>query len=162
MKLPPGRLFRRRTPQLASPYFRPEFTQAVAAARSTPNVAVMASAGEPVGFLPFGRTKWNTGIPVGSRLSDFHGVIAPVNVACDPLELVRCSGLSSWRFDHLVATHTAFKRHAWQMAESPYVDLAQGYDVYRETLKKRMRFGTAPQTECRSSARSGPCDLSRT
>ncbi len=128
----------RRTPQLASPYFRPEFTQAVAAVRDTPNVAVMESAGEPIGFLPFGRTKWNTGIPVGSRLSDFHGVIAPANVTCDPLELVRCSGLSSWRFDHLVATHTAFRRHAWQMAESPYVDLAQGYDAYRETLKNRM------------------------
>ncbi len=127
-----------RTPQLASPYFRPEFTQAVAAARGTPNVAVMTVAGEPVGFLPFGRTKWNTGIPVGSRLSDFHGVIAPCDTTYDLLEIVRGCGLSSWRFDHLVSTHAEFKRHAWQMAESPYVDLSQGYDAYSATLKKRM------------------------
>ena len=51
---------------VASPYFRPEFTQAVACVRNDVEVAVMEEDGEPVGFFPYQRRGRNVATPVGS------------------------------------------------------------------------------------------------
>jgi CelD/BcsL family acetyltransferase involved in cellulose biosynthesis len=53
------------TPLYESPYFRPEFAQAVAAVRSDVEVAVLRDAEKNVGFFPFQRGKLNLGKPVG-------------------------------------------------------------------------------------------------
>ena len=50
---------------LDSPYFRPEFTQAVAAVRGDVEVGVLEEGGEPVGFFPFQRGRGNVARPVG-------------------------------------------------------------------------------------------------
>ncbi len=42
-------------PDLASPYFAPEFTQAVAAVRDDVEVAVVEERGQIVAFFPFHR-----------------------------------------------------------------------------------------------------------
>src|SRR5437764_897123 len=95
-------------PLLASPYFRPEFTQAVSAVRDDVEVAVLTDGVRPVGFLPFHRSRWKVGYPVGLRLSDFHGLIAPATIECDPLELLRACHLNAWHFDHLVSASRTF------------------------------------------------------
>ncbi len=128
----------RANPQLASPYFRPEFTQCVAAVRPTAEVAVMTAAGETVGFLPFGRTSRTTGLPVGSLLSDFHGVIACRSADYEPAELVRACGLTSWRYDHLVTSDPQFKRYTRRHADSPYADLSLGFAAYVAALSPRV------------------------
>ena len=120
----------RDNPMFASAYFRPEFTQAVASVRDDVEVAVLSEAGLPVGFFPYQRMGWGAGRPVGGRLSDYHGVIATANVACDPIELLRACGLSSWQFDHLVPTQESFARFAWSSADSPYIDLSSGFESY--------------------------------
>ena len=56
-----------------SPYFRPEFSQAVAAVRSDAEVAVLTENGRTVGFFPFQRGPLNLGKPIGGKLSDYHG-----------------------------------------------------------------------------------------
>jgi CelD/BcsL family acetyltransferase involved in cellulose biosynthesis len=127
----------RANPRFASPYFRPEFTQVVASVRPGIEVAMISQGGEPIGFLPFGRTAWNTGIPVAARLCDFQGVVVRPNVSYDPLELVRACDLSSWRYTHLVTAQPKFIQHCWKLAESPYADLSQGFDVYQSTLSAR-------------------------
>ena len=40
-------------PQLDNPFFRPEFTQAVAAVRDDVEVAVLEIQQQPVGFFPY-------------------------------------------------------------------------------------------------------------
>ena len=124
----------RGSPMLSSPYFRPEFTQAVAAVRDDVEVAVLEDSGRPIGFFPFQRTPWNAGRPIAGRLSDYHALIAAEEVECDPVTLVRACGLSSWHFDHLVEIHKSFEPFAWSSAESPYIDLSDGFDAY---LKQR-------------------------
>ena len=69
--------------ELASPYFRPEFTQAVASVRGDVEVAVLEDHGEIVGFFPYQRGRGGVARPVGGRLSDFQGVVARKGVALD-------------------------------------------------------------------------------
>src|SRR5687768_15385075 len=58
------RALQRENPGLQSPYFRPEFTQAVARVRDDVEVAVFEDQGKAVGFLPFQRCQLNMGKPV--------------------------------------------------------------------------------------------------
>src|SRR5436190_15608567 len=68
---------------LQSPYFRPEFTQAVARVRSDVEVAVFQAHDQVVGFLPFQRGPLNMGKPVGGKLCDFHGCIGATDFLFD-------------------------------------------------------------------------------
>jgi len=118
-----------------SPYFRPEFTLAVAAVRDDVEVAVLEERGAPVGFFPFQRSRRKRGQPVGGRLSDFHGVIAAPSLEFTAAELLRGCGLGTWDFDHLVMPQTAFAPHVRRVEASPFLDLSQGVDVYQEQRK---------------------------
>src|SRR5262245_27366621 len=84
-----------------SPYFRPEFAQAVATVRDDAEVAVLASEGETVGFFPFQRGTLNLGKPIGGKLSDYHGPLVREGAQFDPLAMVRACRLAAWDFDHL-------------------------------------------------------------
>ena len=56
--------------RFASPYFTPEFTQAVGSVRRDVEVAVLEESGEVVGFFPFQRGLLGFAKPVGGQLSD--------------------------------------------------------------------------------------------
>src|SRR5262245_59819884 len=130
----------RSEPSLDSPYFRPEFTQAVAAVRNDVEVAVLDESGRPVGFLPFQRSSWNSGRPVGGALSDFQGLIARAGINCDPLRLLRACGLFTWHFSHLVAGQTWLAPFVWKEVDSPYIDLSDGIDDYLASRVSGCRF----------------------
>jgi CelD/BcsL family acetyltransferase involved in cellulose biosynthesis len=121
----------RATPALDSPYFRPEFTAAVAAVRRDVEVAVLERDGAPLGFLPFQRARWNVGFPVGVKVSDFHGVVAAPGLEWDARELIRGCGLATWQFDHLLAEQKAFEPHHYRPERSPYLDLSRGFEAWR-------------------------------
>ena len=116
----------RRDPALASPYFRPEFTRAVAAVRDDVEVGVMRQGGEVVGFFPYQRSRRNVGRPVGGRLSDYQGVIAQSGVCWDAEELLRGCRLRAWHFDHLLTAQEPFSKYHRVAAESPYIDIGDG------------------------------------
>jgi CelD/BcsL family acetyltransferase involved in cellulose biosynthesis len=122
-------------PLLASPYFRPEFTQLVAEVRTDVEVAVIEQAGKVVGFFPFQRTGFSRAQPVAGRLSDFHGVIAAEDFVFDPLSLIASCRVSSWRFDHLLVSQTSFAPYMWTRSRSPYVDLSRGFQAYEAERK---------------------------
>ncbi len=126
-------------PGLHSPYFRPEFTLAVAAARGGAEVAVLEDAGSPVGFFPFQRGRGGIGRPVGWPMCDYQGVVARQGLDLDPDRLVRACGLAAWDFDHVPAALPGFAPHARVAAASPYLDLSAGFDAY---LADRRRAGT--------------------
>ncbi|MCE5267501.1 MAG: GNAT family N-acetyltransferase [Planctomycetaceae bacterium] len=136
----------RTEPALDSPYFRPEFTQAVAAVRGPVDVGVLENDGQPVGFFPFHRGKGNVGRPVGGVMSDFHGVIARSGTTCDPRQLLRGCNLLAWHFNHLPVSQSRFREHCWSSAPSPYIDLSRGWEGYQgeqhtihpRTFKKAM------------------------
>jgi CelD/BcsL family acetyltransferase involved in cellulose biosynthesis len=131
---------------LDSPYFRPEFTQAVAAVRRDVEIGVLEEGGEPVGFFPFQRSRRNVARPVGGNLSDFHGVIARSDIAWSPRQLLRGCRLSAWHFNHLIASQRPLQPYHWNVAASPYIDLSRGWEGYesqqralhRESYKRMM------------------------
>jgi CelD/BcsL family acetyltransferase involved in cellulose biosynthesis len=118
-------------PSLASAFFRPEFTQAVAATRDDVFVAVLEDEGRIVGFFPFQRGRWRIGRPVGGKMSDYHGVIADRSLELNPSGLLRGCGLRMWIFNHLVASQEPFARYHDRRSASPFLDLSRGFDEYR-------------------------------
>jgi CelD/BcsL family acetyltransferase involved in cellulose biosynthesis len=117
-------------PALDSPYFRPEFTQAVAAVRNDVEIAVIAQSGAPVAFFPFHRTRGQRGIPIGGLMSDFQGLICREDFTWDPAELIRACGLNRWEFDHLIASQQPLAPYHWFGADSQYIDLSRGFAAY--------------------------------
>ena len=144
-------------PLLDSPYFRPEFTRAVSAVRRGVEVAVLETAGIPVGYFPFQRALRGTGRPVGAPLSDFQALISRDELVCDPSELLRACRLSAWHFDHLLTSQTCFGQFARRRVESPYVDLSDGFAAYASRLRHRYKYVVAPQRKLRCLEREhGP------
>jgi len=107
----------------ASPYFCPEFVQAVAAVREDVRIVVIEDAGRPVGFFPHQRAGWSFGRPVGGALSDYHGVIAEQASPWTVRELMRAARLSVWSFDHLVDADGKFDPYVKARSASPQMDL---------------------------------------
>ena len=146
---------------LDSPYFRPEFTQAVASVREGVEVGVLEEAGEPIGFFPFQRGRGNVAQPVGGRMSDFHGVIVASDTAWDPRQLLRECGLAAWHFNHLVAGQEPLRPYHWTVAPSPYVDLSRGWEgfradqlaAHRSSFKRAMEKLRRAQRRGRAAAR---------
>ena len=130
-------------PALDSPYFRPEFTQAVAAVRDDVEIGMLEHAGETLGFFPYQRSRAERGLPVGTQLSDFHGVIARADYDFNAEELIRQCGLVSFRFDHLPTSQRPFAAFTWQTGLSPYLDLSEGFEAYcaqrRQDGSKRIK-----------------------
>jgi CelD/BcsL family acetyltransferase involved in cellulose biosynthesis len=124
------------TPTLASPYFAPEFVQATAATREDVEVSILEDHTGVVGFFPFQRDRSGVGHPVAGRMSDFHGVITSDDVAWDAPGLVRASGLSAWSFDHLLASQVPLRRFHWAEAPSPYIDVSDGFEAYRQQRRQ--------------------------
>ncbi len=122
-------------PDLASPYFAPDFTQAVAAVRDDVFVGVLQDAGKAVGFFPFQRGRYGTGRPVGGPFSDCHGFIVDPAAEWSAEALIKGCGLSLWTFDHLLASQKPFER--WHRISdcSPIMDLSGGYAGYAETRR---------------------------
>lgn len=116
--------------ELASPFFCPEFTTAVASARHDVEIAVIEDDRKITGFFPFQCGPKRIGAPVGGCLSDYHGVICAPDFTCDPAALLKSCGLAAWDFDHLIAGQTFFQKFHHQLASSPQIDLNAGFDAY--------------------------------
>ena len=107
-------------PALASPHFRSEFTEVVAAKHADIFVAVIDGG---LAFFPFERGRRGIGHAAGGIISDYHGVIAQPGFRFDAVEVVRRCGLRAWDFDHLPAAQSAFTPWARVQAGSPMIDL---------------------------------------
>ncbi len=119
-------------PAFASPFLRPEFTLAVAALRSDVRVGVMELDGSPVGFLPFVRRLGGVGAPVASTVSDCQAVIVGRDVTWTADEMLTGCGLSGMEFNHLLACQAPWRAFHGRIADSPLIDLRDGYEAYRK------------------------------
>jgi CelD/BcsL family acetyltransferase involved in cellulose biosynthesis len=126
--------------KLASPYFRPEFTQLVGAVRGDVEVAVLEDGGSPVGFFPFQRNRFGMGRPVGNELNDCAGLIAAPDVELDARELLRACGLKTWHFDNVLASQRLLAPHCRRESCSSHIDLAAGFDAYLAHRTRRGRL----------------------
>jgi len=142
---------------LVSPYFRPEFTQMVAAVRRDVQVGLMHDGARVVGFLPFHRSFGGVGRPVGLGLCDYHGVIADVHARWSADDLLRGCGLVRFEFDHLPVTQTPFMSGALMTFGSPVIEPGQSLDAYELRLDRggRKQVREAVRKQRRLSERFG-------
>jgi CelD/BcsL family acetyltransferase involved in cellulose biosynthesis len=134
---------------LDSPFFRPDFTQAVAAIRPGVAVAVLEEDGQLAGFFPFQRGRWGTGKPVGGRLSDFQGLVTRPGLSWSADELIRGCGLNVWDFDHLVAAQQPFQPYYFRTEDCAYIDLSNGFEGYQ--AERRLAGSTVVRRTLRSA-----------
>jgi CelD/BcsL family acetyltransferase involved in cellulose biosynthesis len=138
------------SPSLDSPFFRPEYTQAVAAVRPQAAVAVLSDERGMVGFFPHERDARNVGRPVGGSLCDFQGVVTRPGETFDAEQLVRECGLAAWLFDKLLASQEAFRAHHGLTCDSPFIDLRGGFSAY---LAEKRRNGSRTFEQAERKAR---------
>lgn len=137
---------------LASPFFCPEFTQAVASVQPDVRVALLEDAGEVLGFFPH-QQRGGQGLPVGLNFSDHHGVVAAASTRWDWRQLLRGAGLAYWRFDHLAASQAptaAWGAAALRQTSSPGMDLSDGLAAYHQ---RRLEAGQRSLNEYARKAR---------
>jgi CelD/BcsL family acetyltransferase involved in cellulose biosynthesis len=121
---------------LASPFFCPEFTAAVAAVIDDVRVAVLQANAE-TGFFPFELAAPKMARAVGNRLSDYHGVIASPNLAWTAAELLSSCGLQSYQFKNLIASQNQFRKFHQRLAFSAVIQLERGFDAYAARIRAR-------------------------
>ena len=126
-------------PVLVSPYFSPEYTRIVGAARQDVEVAVVENGGQVVALFPYERRGWNLAVPVGSFLSDYHGLICQPDFHIDLRELLRACGLVAWDFNHTPVAQVPLVPFHRVQHHSPIMDLSTGYEAY---VSERRTAGT--------------------
>ncbi len=99
--------------ELSSPFFSPEFMQAVASVRSDAFIAVV---NDGKAFFPFQRSRLGFGKPIGGPISDYHGLISSADYECDGRALISACNLLAWDFDHVPKRQKTFA--PWHTAEA--------------------------------------------
>lgn len=123
------------SPELASPYFRPQFVRLAADARANVEVGVLRDGQDVVGFFPFERFAGCVARPVGGKLSDYQGVVAPAHLPWSVEEIMSGCRLKAWEFDHQLASQQQLAPHFIATGHSRLMDLSPGYETYVEQRK---------------------------
>ena len=129
-------LIQQGNPELASPFFHPEFTKIVASARNDVEVAIIESEGKIAGLFPFHRGVGGIGRSVGEIISDYQGVISAQDFRFSPRELLRYSRLIIFDFDHLPTSQLNFAPFQSSIELSPQIDLSKGYEAYAQERRR--------------------------
>lgn len=132
-------IFQKKNPVIQSPFFSPGFLQTVAAARNDVEVAVLEDAGEIVGLFPYERRRFDIAGPVGSFISDYHGIVSNPDFNFAPLDLLKSCKLAAWDFNHLPCAQAPLAPFFREQHRSPVIDLTAGYEAY---VKERRDAGT--------------------
>ncbi len=123
-------------PALRHPMLRPEYTLAVDAARKGVEVAVFLLDNRFVGFFPFERNGQRIGRPVAWQMTDMHGIIIENGVPWSIDQFMQEAQLATWHFDHLIASQEQFRPYHHRLEDCSYMDLSDGYKMYRESRRK--------------------------
>ena len=92
----------------ANPLLGPEFAQAVGKVREDARVAIVRRAGETIGFLPFHRRPGGLARPIGSPLSDYHGLVSRPDTGLRVADVLRAAEVSVFRYSGLIDPHGVF------------------------------------------------------
>jgi CelD/BcsL family acetyltransferase involved in cellulose biosynthesis len=136
--------------RLDSPFFRPEFAEAVGSIQPRAEVGVIEDGSKVVGYFPYERHSFGIGKPIATYLSDFQGLVGAVELNVDAEALLAGCRLNAWDFDHQLASQPTFEAFATVEARSPFIDLAAGVDDY---VAASRRAGSQNVSQIRRKAR---------
>jgi CelD/BcsL family acetyltransferase involved in cellulose biosynthesis len=117
-------------PLYQSPFYRPQFTLAVAACRADAEIALFEQGGEVIGFLPFHRVRGSIGKPIGGQINDYHGPILSRGTQLDMCSALAAAQLSAYDFNHLPTALGPCTDRFVPAGISPQMDMTDGYDAY--------------------------------
>ncbi len=118
-------------PDLASPFFTPDFCRIVGQVRDDLRIAVISGEGGPVGFFPYHRQRFGRLAPLAGQISDYHGIIGTDGGLGAP-GLLTALKAQAFDFNHAPASQTGFCAHAYLHATSPLIDLSDGFEAWRQ------------------------------
>lgn len=123
--------------RFASPYYHPNFVRAVAAVRDDVEIAILKNrAGDIVGVLPFQRISAHQANPIGGRMNDFHGILAPSRLQVDIKSLLNQLQLKRFHFHALSTEEPEYEPYEFIRMPSYHVDLSNGIEDYITWLTK--------------------------
>lgn len=127
----------------ANPYFSPDFTRAVAMVRQDVEVAILLEGEAPIGFFPFQR-EGHHGRPLAAKATDYHGVIVDPQTQWSLAEMLTGAGLSSFEFDHLLASQSQWQSGVLQTAPSFQCHVGDDGNAFLESRRAihKGRFST--------------------
>jgi CelD/BcsL family acetyltransferase involved in cellulose biosynthesis len=121
-------------PAFHSPLLGPDFAQAVGAVRDDARVAVIRRRGQTLGFLPHHRRPGAMARPIGSPLSDYHGLVSRPDAGLAGAEVLRAADLTAYRYTGLVDPLGFFGRTETRVAH--VIDLAEAEaEAYLEAVR---------------------------
>ncbi|MEA1943557.1 MAG: GNAT family N-acetyltransferase [Pseudomonadota bacterium] len=121
--------------RLVSPYFRFEFTDAIARVREDVRIAILEDDDGVAGFFPFHAPRDGVIRPVGAPMSDYQGVIARPGARIDLPRLVRAAGGSAVVFDNWYCPAGGLPAARRGREGSAMVDLSGGAGTYFDTRR---------------------------
>jgi CelD/BcsL family acetyltransferase involved in cellulose biosynthesis len=117
---------------LSGPFLHPAYARAAGQVRDGVEIGVITNQDEVVGFLPYQRSRFGVGGPVGSRLCDVAGAFVKPGVQWSPEALVSGAGLRTLRLPGVPSSMTAFQRFQRGGVAAPVLDLSDGFEAYRQ------------------------------
>lgn len=122
-------------PALASPYFRPEFTQVAGSISPEAAVAVFRRDGEIIGFFPH-QMRGGTMQPLAAPMNDYHGVIARPGEAPGLEEVAEALNTPRLRVGAWVGDAVGGEDRQTLMVAMPEGGYAPWYEERRKTWGK--------------------------
>lgn len=121
--------------RFASPFFRPEFTSALARVRKGIQVAILYDHYKAVGFLPL-EVSGDVGKPAGYPMSSYQGVVTS-REGWIPEAILPAAGISQLRFDHWVPNQVELQPSISVRRPSALLDLSNGFEGYVASKKQQ-------------------------
>lgn len=119
-----------------NPLLGPDFAQAVGNVREDARVAVIRRAGRTQGFLAYHRRPGGLARPIGSPLSDYHGLVARPDAGLDLAQVLRAADVSVFRYSGLVDPHGLFSASPETKRKAYLIDLnGASADAYLEAVR---------------------------
>jgi len=122
--------------RLVSPYFRFEFTAAIARVREDVRIALIEGGGEIAGFFPHHAPSDGVIRPIGAPMSDYQGIITRPGVQIDLPRLLRAAGGSAAVFDNWHGPLDENPAARRSREGSVIVDLSNGAEAYFAERRK--------------------------
>ena len=87
-------------PELASPYFAPEFYEAIASVTHSARLMIVEPSAGTKAFLPLQRRGGGIFGPIGGPLNDIHGLVGAMPPDCEAADLLEASRVQLISLQH--------------------------------------------------------------
>lgn len=130
----------------ASPFFTPDFSQAVGECRDDLYLGVIEDQRQICGLLPFHRRAFGRGVPVGGGICDYQGFIGIAPASDHVAPMLSGFGLTALDYNHGLAEQDLLADNAYSWSRSPRADLRRGFAAWEEEVGRK---GSALKTLAR-------------